>query len=1100
MHMQHKIDPQNALKLPSFRALYVWTAVVGALVLGDLLFRLLGWTGLQRPFGYELALLAALVGGARIVYGALAALLEGDLGADLALAIAMLAALVLREYLVGAEVALIAMVGECLEAVTFQRAHRELRKILELNPRTARVRRDGGEIEVPIGDVHVGDTVIVRPGERIPVDGSVLAGRTAVDQSALTGESLPVDKAEADSVYAGTLNQFGAIELRADRVGEDTTLGQVIQLVAEAQENKAPLERAADRLARAFLPVVMAAAVATLVYTNWGATAWKSLNWMPTLAVLVVACPCALILATPAAVMAGVAWMARRGVLVKGGIAFERLAGVDAIAFDKTGTLTQGRLQLGDVLPRESHTSDELLQAAATAEQLSEHPIARLVVSEAKRRGLALSPLGEFTAHPGIGVVATIGLPAPATSTDPAAAAAAPTELAATLQPSAPCSTAIAVGNRRLLEQQAIALPADVEQALAHLDSTGQTPLVAAVNGVVLGAIGVRDTVRSEAADVVHDLWHLGIEDVALLTGDRRPAADTVARTVGIDRVAAELLPGEKADWLVAWRQSRTGARPDRRGSRVAMIGDGINDAPALAIADVGLALGGVGSDIAAEAGDFVLMGDPLRPLPDMLRFSRAVVRVIRQNIVFFAFGLNAAAILLSAEQVLGPIGAAITHQIGSFLVLCNAVRLLWFDRWESSGWGAAERALARWGSRVTDVFQPVASAFAALQRRRGLLASLVASAAIIGYGLMGVTCVAPDELAAVKRFGKFRGTFGPGLRFFLPPPFDVVVRIAPERIRVAEIGFRSKANAPRESAAAIEWDSQHRDDLFERMEDESLIFTGDNRLLELNASVHYSLRRLDERNRDATDSSVRRYLFEVRQPDELLRAVAESVLRELAAQSSFAAILTEGRRTIEEQARAELQRRADRYDLGIVVRAVTLQDVHPPLEVVSKFRELARANKERERELKMADAYRTQQIIAAAGSDALQVVAGANAVSDASWTKLAPLLAGEAKAAVLQAEADRDQRTNESAGDAARFESRRAAYRTASGVSELRLYFETIAAVLADKETLLLDPAAAGRRHLFFADPDKFSLAPRVLMPETPASAGPARPREEEQ
>ncbi|MBI3466068.1 MAG: cation-translocating P-type ATPase, partial [Planctomycetes bacterium] len=727
--MQHKIDPEDALRLPSFRWLYALTAALGVLIVGHLILVGLRYTGDRRPFGIvDLALLAAVLGGARIVYGALLGLFEGNVGADLALAVAVLASLMLREYWVGAEVVFIAMVGESLEAITFSRTHREIRRILELQPRTAHVLRGETELDVPIAEVQIGDRVIVRPGERIAVDGTVLRGQSAIDQSTLTGESLPVDKADGDTVFAGTLNQFGALEVRADKVGEDTTLGQVIELVAEAQQNKAPLERAADRLARVFLPAVLACAAATLVYTNWGTTSFRELNWMPTLAVLVVACPCALILATPAAVMAALAWLAKRGVLIKGGVALERLAHVTALAFDKTGTLTQGKLQLGDIIPIGDTPPDRVLALAAAAEQRSEHLIARLIVTEAQKRGLVLASVEFFEAFPGAGVVAQAaeeqGSRGDAESGD-----AHHSPLTTHHAPGSPITPQqICVGNRRLLEQQGIDITAETDAVLTQLDASGQTPLAVAVDGRVIGLIGARDTIRPEAAEVIHELRHLGIDEIVLLTGDRRHAAEAVAGAVGIEEVETELLPQDKAAWINAWR-ARHGRPAERshelatianaststeRGKAlaegtaaeglvtaqtvekadqidtqryqaesvpvvmavtshrpaIAMIGDGVNDAPALASADVGLALGGVGSDIAAEAGDLILMGDPLAPLPGLVRLSRATVRVIRQNIVIFAFGVNGVAIVLAAAQKLGPVAAAIYHQIGSFLVL----------------------------------------------------------------------------------------------------------------------------------------------------------------------------------------------------------------------------------------------------------------------------------------------------------------------------------------------------------------------------------------------------------------------------------------------
>src|SRR5947209_9365460 len=371
------------------RTLVATTLVVGLLLAADLV--LGAWGGAdRRPFGIPLSLAAAVIGGGRVVYLALAALLEGRIGADIALAVACVAAALLGEYFVAAEVVFIALVGECLEAFTFERAQRAIQKLLEYRPRTARVLRDGEEVEVAADALKVGEVVVVRPGERIAADGVVVRGRSAVDQAVLTGEGLPVDKGEGDPVYTGTFNQFGRLEVRAEKVGAETTLGQVIRLMAQAQSQRSPLERTADRYARYFLPAVLVAATLIFLGTNapglwrWGRSGERAvLDLMPTLAVLVVACPCALILATPAAVLAATARLARRGVLVKGGAALERLARVDAFAFDKTGTLPEGRPELGDrVVLDPSVDADELLRLAASAERSSEHPLARLVVAE----------------------------------------------------------------------------------------------------------------------------------------------------------------------------------------------------------------------------------------------------------------------------------------------------------------------------------------------------------------------------------------------------------------------------------------------------------------------------------------------------------------------------------------------------------------------------------------------------------------------------------------------------------------------------------------------------------------------------------------------
>ncbi len=365
-------DPEQSHE-HDHRGLLAFTTLLGLLIGAHVLLGAIGLQSYRQPFGVSLALIAAVLGGARIVYGALEALAQGRIGADVALAQAAVAAIVLGEYFVAAEVVFIALVGECLEAITADRAMRAIGKLFEQTPRTAWVRRDGVEVELPIGQVVLGDVVIVAPGERVAVDGEVLEGRTSVDQSVLTGESIPIDKGPGETVFAGTVNQFGRLEVRADRVGYETTLGQVLRLVAEAQHRKAPLQRAADRYARWFLPVVEVVAGVTLLAGYL--LGWPDM-WDRTVAVLVVACPCALVLATPAAIMASMAWLARHGVVIKGGAALERLAACNTLAFDKTGTLTEGRPVVVGVVPLGGRTEDEVLRLAATAEASSRHPLA----------------------------------------------------------------------------------------------------------------------------------------------------------------------------------------------------------------------------------------------------------------------------------------------------------------------------------------------------------------------------------------------------------------------------------------------------------------------------------------------------------------------------------------------------------------------------------------------------------------------------------------------------------------------------------------------------------------------------------------------------
>ena len=527
--------------------LYALTALVGGLLAADLWPLVGAWlkgqgvetySWARELFGFRYALVAAVIGGARVLYTSLEALFEGRIGSDLALAIACLAAIILKEPVVAAEVVFIGLVGECLEAYTFARTQNALGKLAELFPNRCWVLRDGAEVRAFTADVIVGDKVVVKPGGRVPVDGVVIDGRSAVDASAITGESLPVDKGPGDAVLAGSIVQHGSLTVEAQKVAKQTVAGQVIELTGQALKDKAPLERYADRLARYFLPVVLAFALLTFVgnvayhvsgtpapgFPKPTLKAAAKVAAYPALAVLVVACPCALILATPAAVIAALGRLAGTGVLIKGGSALERLAAVTCFAFDKTGTLTEGKLELGDVIPLSDTTTEQLLTAAATAEQRSEHPLARLIVREAMARTLELPPVEAFQAHPGAGITATAN------------------------------GTAIIVGTRRLVEEQGVAIPPQAVVALEQLDATGQTSLVVARNGVVLGVLGARDTLRPEAAQVLADLRAVGISPIALLTGDRAAVARAIAEQLPVTEVHAEMLPAQKAEWVASRR------------------------------------------------------------------------------------------------------------------------------------------------------------------------------------------------------------------------------------------------------------------------------------------------------------------------------------------------------------------------------------------------------------------------------------------------------------------------------------------------------------------------------------------------------------------
>ncbi len=1043
-HADRNFAPESHLSL------YLLTGLLGLLIGLDLWPAFAAWMserGLALPgtwprefAGYRLALLAAILGGARVLYGSLESLFEGRIGADLALAIACIAAILFNKPLVAAEVVFIGMLGECLESFTFERTQRAIRRIVEVFPRRCWLLRDGQEVRVLTHELAVGDKVIVKPGARVPVDGVVVEGRSALDVSALTGESLPVDAEPGNEVLAGSLNQFGALTIEARRVAEHTVVGRVIELTARALRDKSSMERTADRMARYFLPVVLALAAVTFfggVLLNLRSArtlaeaARASID--PTLAVLVVACPCALILATPAAIIAALGRLAGTGVLIKGGSALERLAEVSAFAFDKTGTLTEGRLELGDLVCFHGTTTEELLRVAATAEQRSEHPLARLILHEAAARSLALASLDDFQAQPGAGITA------------------------------ASVGDALIVGTRRLLEEKGVGLSSEVLASLDQLDSSGQTPLLVARNGVVLGIVGARDRVRPEAVVVLGELRSLAIGPLALLTGDRPAAAQAVAATLNLDEVRAELLPADKAEFLNRWQSDG----PAGKRRKVAMVGDGINDAPALARADVGLAIGGTGTDVAAEAGDVVLMGDPLRTLPLLVRLSRETVRIIHQNIVVFAFGVNAVGIVCTAwlwpffappawlEEA--PIAAVIYHQFGSLAVLLNSMRLLWFERRQAHpGWQKTKdrfQALDAWMAHYLNADEIL---HWLSHQWKPVLASLLLLA-VAAYGLSGLTQVGPDEVAVVRRFGRpLEADLKPGLHWCWPWPIEEITRLQPERIHLVTVGFRAASRGadaiPLAGSGA--WSTEHRG-LIKLVPDEAVMITGDGNMVELQASVRYTIR------------EPRVYLFEVREPEELIRAVAESVLREAVAGRPFIELLTVDRGRFQQEVVARLAERFRIYGehgVGIAIDGLSLPDVHPPQEVVQAYHEVAKAMENRDRLKNEALAGAVQQE-RRSEAEALKTVRGAEA---------------DRNEKVLSARAEHDAFT-------AWLETRR--YQAV--LTDFRLFWDALGKALSGREKLIVDAdKVPGRRQLLLFDPDKFKIPVPVMIPDRGAPA----------
>src|SRR5258705_3788166 len=533
----------------------------------------------------------------------------------------------------GAVIAALILLGRYFEARSRGQAGEAVAKLMELGAKTARVIESGAERDIPIEQVKAGDVLLVRPGEKIPVDGTLTQGVSSIDEAMLTGESMPVTKGVGDEVFGATINLSGAFQMRATKVGRDTVLAQIVRMVSEAQGNKAPIQKLADTVSGIFVPLVLGIALATAV--GWYLfTGDLSQSFVPAVAVLLIACPCSLGLATPTAIMVGTGVGARRGILIKNGEALERGYKIDVVVLDKTGTLTEGRPAVTDITATKvGVTEDEVLRIAASLERMSEHPLGQAIVRAAREQGISLAEVADFTNVAGKGI--TGRLP----------------------------DAVIAVGNLRLMRDQGIS----VERSLSHIDmreAPAETAIPVASNGELIGVIAVADALKSDAKAAIQQLRAEGIATV-MITGDNKRTAKSIADQIGIDEVFAEVLPQDKAQHVKDLQG---------RGHRVAFVGDGINDAPALAQADLGIAVG-TGTDIAIEAGNIVLVkGSPLKII-EALRLSRLTFRTIKQNL-FWAFCYNIAAIPLAALGLLNPMIAAGAMALSSVSVVGNSLRI----------------------------------------------------------------------------------------------------------------------------------------------------------------------------------------------------------------------------------------------------------------------------------------------------------------------------------------------------------------------------------------------------------------------------------------
>ena len=582
------------------------------------------------PLPFDAAWIAIILCGLPIILEAIIGLVPAfDIKADVLVSLALVASVLIGEDFAAGEVAFIMQLGALLEELTVSKARAGIEKLVHLTPQTARILTANGEKIIPAEQVAIGDRIRVLPGETIPVDGVILSGQTSINQAVMTGESLPVDKTVGDEVSSGTVNQFGAFEMEATKVGEDSSIQRMIRLVQSADAGKAKIVGLADRWATWIVVIALSAAALTWFFSG---------EIIRAVTILVVFCPCALVLATPTAIMAAIGNATKHGFLVREGDALERLSKVSKVTFDKTGTLTYGTPKVTAIGACSGFTEREVYAYAAAVEQFSEHPLGKAIVSCYKQESEPdLLQAEQFTMIPSEGVTGVVN------------------------------GKTVKAGNLKLLKE--VPVSRDLAVAAGKYLMDGCTVIYVAVDNTLAGYIVLADTVRQESAKMIRDIHTLGVQPV-LLTGDNQNAANVIGRQLGIKEIHANCLPEDKLKQIGAYQQ---------QGQEVCMIGDGINDAPALKKANVGIAMGGVGSDIAVDAADIALVDDEIKELPHLLALSKKMMRTIKLNLTF-SMGLNFLAIALAVTGILGPVVGALVHNAGSVVVIINSALLL---RWK---------------------------------------------------------------------------------------------------------------------------------------------------------------------------------------------------------------------------------------------------------------------------------------------------------------------------------------------------------------------------------------------------------------------------------
>ncbi|MCI1943808.1 heavy metal translocating P-type ATPase [Clostridium luticellarii] len=581
----------------------------------------------QLPF--DAAWIAIIISGIPIIFGAIKGLLaELDVTADLLVAIALIAALVIEQYFAAGEVAFIMQLGSILEDFTAKKSHKSLQSLINLTPQKACLHTSDGDMEILASEVKKGDILLIRPGESIPVDGRIIKGTTSIDQSIMTGESIPVDKTIGDEVYQGTINEHGVIKIEASNVGDDSSLKKMINLVKKAEENKAPIVRIADKWARILVPVALGCSILILIITR---------DIHRAVTALVVFCPCSLILATPTAIMAAIGNATKKGILIKSGSAVETAAKLDTIVMDKTGTLTYGKLRVENiVIFHDNIHKEDFIKLVASAEKFSEHPLGRAILKYSHQQGITAKDPDLFKMQAGKGVRATVE------------------------------GHEILIGIK-IIGQELIDSSPEISELVEETQKSGKTVLPVALDGTIIGIVSIADALRREAKLTISELKKVGISHLVMLTGDNEAVANSIGQSVNMTDIFASQLPEDKADSIKKLMDE---------GHSVGMLGDGVNDAPALATASVGIVMGAIGSDVAIETADIALMSDDIGKLPFLIKLCRKTKNRILFNITISMF-INFCAIILAGFGILNPITAALVHNCGSVFVVVNSALLL---------------------------------------------------------------------------------------------------------------------------------------------------------------------------------------------------------------------------------------------------------------------------------------------------------------------------------------------------------------------------------------------------------------------------------------